>query len=134
MTTMHTPIYQQVFVSTRVVYQKRRRVLIGPRTRLVISANMRHIANDCSKETEENDSPLNTHKEQQMHWYKFEKAKESVESHLMDSEVIDSEVVDADKFNFEDELNDEDCNKGLGFCIVGTANKDRKVVEDLQKW
>lgn len=48
----------------------------------------------------------------------------------MQSDVVDNAVVNAAEFNFEDELNDDNCEKGLGgFCFAGT----KKVAEDLQR-
>lgn len=41
-----------------------------------------HISKGCNEKTKEVGSPLNTHKQQQVYWDKFEKAKESGESHL----------------------------------------------------
>lgn len=77
-------------------------------------------------------SAINTHKQWQVHWDKFEKAKESGETHLMDSKVVDSEDVNAKTIDFEDVLNESDCEKGFRFCIVGAIETDQKVVEDLR--
>ena len=51
----------------------------------------------------------------------------------MDSKIIDSESAKADEFDFEDILNDDDCEQGFGFCIVGSnSNTPLKVVNNLR--
>ena len=67
------------------------------------------------------------------HWEAFKKNKESGEQHVINSEIVDSESAKAEDFNFEDVLDEDECEAGYGFCTVGiNSNSHLKVVEDLR--
>ena len=92
-----------------------------------------YITRNSDKEKKEDGSPLNTKDEQQVHWETFKMNKEAGEPHVIDSKVIDSEPANADEFDFEDILNDDDCEQDFQFYIVGSnSSKLLKVVEDLR--
>jgi hypothetical protein len=82
-----------------------------------------HITKFCNYTKKENGDPINSNEQRQVHWDKM-----SGENHYMEAEVVD-----AGEFNFEDELNSEDCEKAYGFLhSTSTDMEVKKQIEDLR--
>jgi hypothetical protein len=82
-----------------------------------------HITKFCNYTKKENGDAINTNEQRQVYWDKM-----GGESHYMEGEVVE-----AGEFNFEDELNSEDCENAYGFLHSASTDVEmQKEIEDLR--